>query len=665
LSTGFAALRSPEEGGKPRWYVREDADPKLARVKFPEQIPFDLRTVSAKQRQKILRKAEIVTGWEKALAAGTRNGVTEDRTTEDYVRQLRLQGEQMISRRTLYRLRDRYRAAGVGGLVDGRSNQEPPPADDKDPFLELVRRLWLNDNKPSKLLCWQLAAGEGRRQGWAVLSYGATCRYLDKLPKPVTTKARDGADAFTAKAMPSIVRDYSTLRTNEEWVGDHHQFDVMVKLPGGRIVRPWLTAWQDMRSRKIVGWCIYGHDPNQNSIISALLHGCRTHGVPEAFYVDNGKDYDSYALHGRTKAERRRGQKSAGLGESTTKAATGIFGALGCAVTFCQPYHGQSKPIERFFGTAEGRFGKLWPTYCGNKPENKPDGLARRLDRNMAPTLETFTRDFGRWVEEDYNAAPSAGDAMDRRSPSEVFDASWKGASKRDASPEHLALLLTKPIQPVKVTKNGIRWRGLGYGQFTDLTHHWIGKEVYPRVDESNVSRLLVFSADDKFICVAPCNERIPANATDQDLRQAMKVKGAHLKKINEWFAPKGPRQALDLPELMFQAVAERNAERAKEDPQPAPEGPAAIQPVSSPLATEDVLEQLGKSVRSEGLKKAVGAESMSLDKFFDMRELRQRLKDSEEPEPVEEDGWERLGRIFESQRNGSGQKATEGEANR
>ena len=41
-------------------------------------------------------------------------------------------------------------------------------------------------------------------------------------------KFREGRKAFEAKAAPSIERDYSTLHSNEMWVGDHHQFDVIL-----------------------------------------------------------------------------------------------------------------------------------------------------------------------------------------------------------------------------------------------------------------------------------------------------------------------------------------------------------------------------------------------------------------------------------------------------
>src|SRR5687767_2156634 len=56
LSRGLAKLAPPEPParGKPRWLVREDADARFARVKFPEQIGTNLRKYTSKQREQAL-----------------------------------------------------------------------------------------------------------------------------------------------------------------------------------------------------------------------------------------------------------------------------------------------------------------------------------------------------------------------------------------------------------------------------------------------------------------------------------------------------------------------------------------------------------------------------------------------------------------------------------
>lgn len=603
-AAGLARLQSPESGGKAAWHVREDADPLLARVLFPDQIPFDLRKLPEQQRAKLLERKEILAGWYIARATAAADGKPERVATEGYLRFLDHDRGIAIARATLFSWHVAYRADGLAGLADRRGNRSA--AAGESPFLEQVKTFYLSPQQPSKRACWTMASMKARECGWAIKEYRTACRYLDALPAAVVTKFRKGEDAYVATCEPSIERDYSTLHSNEQWVGDHHQFDVMVN-DGGKIVRPWLTAWMDMRSRKILGWCIYGHDPNQNSILSALRGGCMEHGVPKSVYVDNGKDYDSYAFHGRTKQQRRRGRI-----ELDTTHTKGILNHLGCDANFCWTYHGQSKPIERFFNTLEDRFGKRWPTYCGNSPENRPENHAARVDRGASPKLAEFVSAFGAWLTSDYHAGAHRGNGMEERSPDEVYAASWNGAAKRTAAAELLDMLLMKQSRPVKVTKNGIRWDGLSYGQYESDLFKWLGKEVYLRVDERDVTSVQVWTPTDVFICIAPSNARIPANATNQILREAIRQKKQNRKLLKDYHESR-PRLHEDLPDLMIRGAAAEHAKREK-DATPPDAGPASIQPIRTPLA--DQMPALRQAMEREHLRPASGQEGMSFAEF-------------------------------------------------
>src|SRR5207249_4565273 len=139
---------------------------------------------------------------------------------------------------------------------------------------------------------------------------------------------------------PFHERDYTGLHSNQIWCGDHHPCDCIVTHQG-KLVRRWLTAWQDMRSRKIVGAVIYAHDPNSTTVLAAFRVGALAYGVPDRVYIDNGKDYDCYALQGMTKAERN----SLPMLKSEVKfaweqaAKVGIFGGMRITVDHAPPYH--------------------------------------------------------------------------------------------------------------------------------------------------------------------------------------------------------------------------------------------------------------------------------------------------------------------------------------
>jgi hypothetical protein len=632
LAAGLARLEKPAGGGSARWIIREDADPKLARIKMPDQLTLDLRALKPAQRERILRKERLVKGWQQARCNGLSQGQTEAIITEQYLAHLEGQGI-VISRRALYDWESKYRGTGLAGLLDRRGGKlgdddgAGGAGPEDDPFLDCVKALYLSPAKLTKRACWKMACQKARESGWGVKQYRTTCLALAQLPMSLLIKRRDGEDAYVARCEPSIERDYSTLHSNEQWVGYHHQFDVMVNV-GGRIVRPWLTAWMDMRSRRIMGWCIYGHAPNQNSILSALRGGILEHGVPESVCIDNGKDFDSYAFHGRTKQQRWQIQR--GRIEIDENRIVGIFNHLQCAAHFCWAYHGQSKPIERWFGTLEDRFGRTWPTYCGNKPENKPEILADQLDAGAAPALAEFIAAFSTWLEADYHASAHGGDGMDGRSPGAVHAASWNGHAKRTATAEILDLLLMKQSRPVRVTKNGVRWNGLQYGQYAAALFPLIGQEVYLRIDERDITSVQIWSLEDRFICLASANARIPANAKEQDLREAIAMKKRHRRLMRDYIQ-KRPRMVEDIPDLMIRAAVEMNRQR-RNNALPTEAGPAKIEPIRTALEGE--LPALQRAMgRSEPLKLAAGAENLDQDVLFHAL----RGAQSEEPEPAEE----------------------------
>jgi hypothetical protein len=307
--------------------------------------------------------------------------------------------------------------------------------------------------------------------------------------------------------------------------------------------------------------------------------------VPELLYIDNGKDFDCYAFHGRTKWERRRGK----IRVDQDRIA-GILNHLQIKARFCWAYHGQSKPIERFFGTVESQFGRTWPTYCGDSPENRPEELERRLAAGEAPTLEEFAAQFDSWLERNYHVTPHLGDGMEGRSPAAVYDASWNGHAKRTAPESMLDLLLTRQTREISVRKNGVMWEGLGYGQYCPELIPLAGKPVYLRIDERDLSRVQVWTADDKFVCLAPSNQRLPANATDQEKREAIARKKSHSKLLRNFYGQR-PRLTEDLATTMIRARQESAAVQAADRGVPPggiqPSEPPALRPVRTGIDAE------------------------------------------------------------------------------
>ena len=443
--------------------------------------------------------------------------------------------------------------------------------------MAFVKLKYLDTRKRSKKLCHELAEAQAERSGWECRSYKQVQHFLAGLPPAVVLRMRKGSKAFDDQAAAHITRDYSGLRSNEVWCGDHHQFDVVV-MHEGRPVRPWLTAFQDVRSRKLVGWTITPAAGNTDTILAALAAGIDSHGVPEEAYVDNGKDYDSAALQGRTKRQRAAGRRRAdGPPDVDANAVAGVFGELGVKVTHARPYNAKAKPIERAFGTVCGRFSKLQATYCGNTPANRPEELAAKLGRNVAPTLAAFTADFAAWVEGDYHARGHTGDAMDGRTPAAVFDACL--TVKRTAPAEVRRLLLWKPGPLTKVTKNGVRVGKIGYGAADLALFAWIDRDVIARVDPADVGRAAVCEPSGKLIAFVSSNRKLPFKSTPAELREA-EAANRRQQKLWREYQQQRPRMQDDAADHLYRQRAERDAAARAANPSPAP----TLAPIVTPL---------------------------------------------------------------------------------
>jgi transposase InsO family protein len=384
---GLARLEKPEDGGKPRWLVHETADVRLARVKTAAVLSsaFDPTALTEAQRRALDDRLRLVRRWEMELAAGATLDLTEAKVTGNFLNRLLIDENRTLSRATLYNWLAGFRRQGVGGLVDkrwlppSRGGDAPAEGAGGDPFIDFVKRLYLDPLQRTLRRCVIAAEEKAIETGWTPRSYKACQRAVAALPRAVVTRFREGEKAFEDRHEPAIRRDYSTLSSDDIWCGDHHDFDVMV-LHEGKHVRPTVTAWQDVRSRKVLAWKVFAHAPNADTILAAFQIAVRTHGgVPGRVYVDNGKDYRSSALQGNEKTR-----------------VDGAFTILGVEAQHCWIYHGQSKPIERNFRTICDQFAREFDTYCGNSPGNRPETLQRNLNGGKAAARSATTSTSGR-----------------------------------------------------------------------------------------------------------------------------------------------------------------------------------------------------------------------------------------------------------------------------
>jgi putative transposase len=576
LAAGLARQDRSPDTGRMTWFIREDADPALARAKSPETLSqqFDLRQLSESKRTETLFRLRVLEQWEKALAAAPGNSQL---ATDNFLQHVSRDDGRELTRATLYRWRSAWRREGLAGLVDGRGEVEE--GGEFDLFLAKLREIYLQTPPRSKALCYDIARAIAAEHGWPVPSLRTAVRRLDEIPKPTEVLMRFGDTAYTNQCQPYIERDYTTIASNYQWAGDHHQFDVFVQDPGrpGKVMRPWLTGWMDMRSRYLTGWTIQVSAGNTDTILAAFCDGVKLKGVPEQVLIDNGKDYDSKDIQGQTKRERRLRL------DIDPDRCKGVFCQLGVATHHCPPFHPQSKPIERQFGTICRRFSPRFQTYCGNSPENRPEDCEDKVAAGLAPTLAEFIDLFRAWLESDYHQSAHEGQGMDGRCPAEIFTACL--GTIKTAPPELLDLLCQRRTRPVKVGRNGVTYKGLRYGQFEPELHRLLGREVVLRIDDRDISKVSVWTLDDKLICVARQNQLIPADATAEVKREAVRQR-ARVKRVDREYHEVRHQRLETMDETISRVAADRRqpalpAVSVEDLP------PTSMRPVQTPIAGE------------------------------------------------------------------------------
>ncbi|MCE5311376.1 MAG: hypothetical protein LLG20_27370, partial [Acidobacteriales bacterium] len=214
-------------------------------------------------------------------------------------------------------------------------------------------------------------------------SYETFRAWASKIPDAVKVMARDGEDKFSATQEILSFRELSQIQPLEYLVMDHRRLDLFCMTrtrDGWRLVRPWLTAAIDMRTRKWLGWSIV-ETPSSDSIASVLKRVFLDWGLPEACYWDNGKDFVCEWLEGR---ERRQGEAYR-VTEFDT-ATRGVLETLGVRVHHAIVKRARSKIIEPNFGNT-ALFDKNTPWWCGHKPDARPE------------RLEQLVRQHEEWVD--------------------------------------------------------------------------------------------------------------------------------------------------------------------------------------------------------------------------------------------------------------------------
>jgi len=275
-----------------------------------------------------------------------------------------------------------------------------------------------------------------------VANYSKTC-FSD------WTLWRNGEKAWNDRCAISILRDWSLVGVGDVVIADGHTLNFETTDPDtGKPKRMTLLLFFDGGSRYPLGWEVM---PTENvaCISSAFRRACiRLGKFPRVVYLDNGKAFRARFFDGCPDFEQ------AGF--------LGLYRDLGCEVIHAWPYHGQSKPVERFFGTMH-ELEELTPSYTGWDIAHKParlhrnEKLHRRLHEKLGRrplTLEETYEWLAYWFEL-YASRPQATTHLRGRTPGEVFE---EGRGPGVDMERLTLLMLQKEVRTI--SKDGIRLDG-------------------------------------------------------------------------------------------------------------------------------------------------------------------------------------------------------------
>ena len=249
---------------------------------------------------------------------------------------------------------------------------------------------------------------------------------------------RNGEKALNDRHLPSLERDRDKIEVGDILISDGHTFNFTMRDPvSGKPRRMTLVLVFDFKSGMPVGWD-FAASENTAVIASAYRRSIKTIGfVPKTFYVDNGRAFNSHYF------SRKESKATNILGE---RELHGLFdrlrpyGFIECVNAL--PYHGQSKPIERYFGTMH-TFEKQMPTYTGNSIPNRVASdhrnekmhrdLRERMSGGAHPEIAEVHMMMLEWVRE-YATTPATKSAFyPGRTPLEVYEESVQRVRSADA----------------------------------------------------------------------------------------------------------------------------------------------------------------------------------------------------------------------------------------
>jgi putative transposase len=230
-----------------------------------------------------------------------------------------------VSRATLYRLIDAYRAAQTVKALEPRSRGRRQGTFVLDKAREAliaktIREIYLHPSRPTLTYLVEQVHARFATKGWPAPDRRTVKARVDAIDRRVRAlKRRDTQGIKATRAVPG---EYVATRPLEIVQIDHTQVDIFLvdevtRKPIER--RPWLTLAIDIFTRMVTGFHLSLDPPSRVSVGLCMLHAVYDKttwlqergidtvwpvaGLPETVHVDNGADFRSRTFVGACRNE--------------------------------------------------------------------------------------------------------------------------------------------------------------------------------------------------------------------------------------------------------------------------------------------------------------------------------------------------------------------------
>ena len=405
-------------------------------------------------------------------------------------------------------------------------------------------------NVPSKPgfadVAWKL-----RQEGHESATESRVKRFLKALPATLgeNSPARVGRHLHKLTRQKYQRRHLDEVLVGEIYAGDGHEVDNYVAHPNtGKLWRPELTAFIDIKSRYITGW-FFSESESAVSTLYALSSAMVKHDhVPAWLYIDRGAGYRAKML---------------------CEENTGWYAKFDIDVIGAIPGNPHGKGwIERWFRTMRDKFDKFFANgefYCG---DDMADEVNRRLSKEVEQGKRKL-RSFYEYVAEfkafldTYHNTPM--DVLGGRTPAQVWAELTPVAVGLDGD------AVMRPSEERTVRRQTVELHKRTY--FHEALALYDGHKVRVEYDLHKDGRTWIYDRKGRFVCEAKLVNTIGVLPTSRleeqrDKRLLGQEKRLQLK-LDE---ARARRQDAITTDDQVQALEDLARAAAIPAPQPAPE---------------------------------------------------------------------------------------------